>query len=300
MKMVMQNAENSAQLDVPVFDLCIIGNVLDDRGNAATAYLKANSKDSLRINYLPDNFQIEYNDSVIDADDFAQVLQGYQDKNIILECTTLGFVEILLCCKNILKTLSTKLSFLYVEPKFYRQKPKNNVFHRRDFDLSEASHGYEGIPGYSILLQDDVKSNVVFFAGFEAARIDSALEDFQMIDPKLCSIIFGVPAFRAGWEIDSFSNNIEIIEKRGISGDIKYCGAADPLSTYLVLKEIEASINEDEQFVIAPIGTKPAGIAVALFATLNENINLLYDHPKNDMKRTTEVSNWHLYEAFIK
>jgi hypothetical protein len=52
----------------------------------------------------------------------------------------------------------------------------------------------------------------VFFLGYEEHRFGVALEDFhRTLRPEDCSIVFGVPAFQPGWEMNSLTNNLRII-----------------------------------------------------------------------------------------
>jgi hypothetical protein len=47
---------------------------------------------------------------------------------------------------------------------------------------------------------------------------------------------------------------------------------------------------------IAPIGTKPCGVATAVFASLYPaESGILYDHPKKKTKRSFGVHVWHKY-----
>ena len=83
----------------------------------------------------------------------------------------------------------------------------------------------------------------VFFLGYEETRFDRALEDYQMISPNNCIVVFGVPAFQPGWEMDSLANNIGVIRQRNIKGGVYFCGAANPASTVDLLNELYNTLD---------------------------------------------------------
>jgi hypothetical protein len=155
--------------------------------------------------------------------------------------------------------------------------------------------GYRAIPGAAVILTDRRPQHGVFFLGFEERRLDVALEDFQTLRPSNCSVVFGVPAYKPGWELHAFANNVRVLETKRLSGGVHFCGAENPAGAYQVLSEIKASLGKDARMVVAPIGTKPNGIGAALFAALHSEVGLLYDHPRRSAGRSEQVSRWHLY-----
>ncbi|MBL0745964.1 hypothetical protein [Chryseolinea lacunae] len=290
--------------DSPVFsrnqwDLAFVGDHLDDRGTEAAKYVNSVAKSVMKIVYSANEFEFIIDGNTVSIDDLPKHLSQYINGSILLEATTMGFVEILTVLNALKIAGSTSFSILYLEPGGYKRKSKSLVMHRREFDLSGEVLGYKAIPGFSKILSDEIDQQVVFFVGFESSRLDRAMEDYQMINPKQCVVVFGVPAFKSGWEIDSFANNIGTMNDRKISGGIHYCGANNPLSAYVALEEIKSGIQKNESMFVAPIGTKPTSIGTALFAINNPNIGVLYDHPTKDRGRTKEILSWNLYNIEI-
>ena len=109
--------------------------------------------------------------------------------------------------------------------------------------------------------------------------------------------MFGVPAFKAGWEMDAVANNIAVIREQNIRGGLHYCGAENPASVVDVLESLEAGLDANQRMFVAPIGTKPHGIGVALFASERKDIGIIYDHLRRKQGRTTAVENWHLFSV---
>lgn len=148
------------------------------------------------------------------------------------------------------------------------------------------------------MLSETQPPRVIFFLGYEESRLDRAMEDFQMLDPGQCSVAFGVPAFQPGWEIDAFANNVKVMKDRGMrDGGVYFCGAENPASAYKVLENIQAEMIQGQRMFVVPIGTKPNGIAAALYAAHHDQVGLLYDHPGKKLARSRHVAKWHLFEA---
>lgn len=298
MKIKMQEAEISLSLSFPNSKVAFIGDTIDDRGQAALDYLKSKGLECHSVRYDPDEFTISLDDVVIHADDVDSALKDYAAHPVVLEASTLGFVEIFLCCRSLRQLGTTQVHLLYVEPENYSRSTRRSVLlSKRDFELSEEVLGYRAFPGAAVLLTEKRPQRGVFFLGYEERRIDQALEDYQMIQASRCMAIFGVPAFKPGWEMDAFVNNIRVIRDKHIRGGIKFCGAENPAAVFNLLHEVYDSLEPEETMFIAPIGTKPHGIGVALFAATHEDVGVIYDHPIRRTGRSEAVSRWHLFSA---
>lgn len=298
MDLHMREVENSSELKLPTYDYGFIGNAIDDRTREAIAFIKSVSKEVLQIEYNADNFEIQINGETFDAEDLTDKLHFCKGKTAIIESTSTGFVEIFLLCKAFKEQGIENFDMIYVEPLSYKNMGRSMLLHRRDFELSdEFPPNYIGIPGATILLSDRQPQRGVFFLGYEERRLDRALEDYPMIKAGKSFIVFGVPAFKPGWEMDAFANNIRIIRDKNIRGSINYCGAENPKATVSLLQDIQQSLQTGEKLFIAPIGTKPNGVGVALFTAMNSDVGLLYDHPVKSKNRSSEVSKWHLYQV---
>jgi hypothetical protein len=189
-----------------------------------------------------------------------------------------------LACRGLRQRGVKAISLLYVEPLDY-SAPKDKLLHRRDFELSEEVPGYIPIPGSTILLEDRRPQRGVFFLGFEERRLDRAMEDHPIVSAR-ASVVFGVPAFQPGWEMDAFANNARVLRDKNIEGGVHFCGAENPLAAYEVLTQVSQECASGEEMFIAPIGTKPHGIAAALFAAENPGVGIIYDHPRRKQKRS--------------
>lgn len=214
----------------------------------------------------------------------------------ILDATTLGFVEIFLIIKILAQIEIPYVSITYIEPKGYTTESDNAEI----YNLSLKSSGFSPIPTAVIDMSSNQVPYGVFFLGYESSRVSIALDSYSMIANKDVKMVFGVPAFTSGWELKSIIPHLEIL-KENSDFNTKYCGANDPSSAYEILLDIEKLISDNEKFFIAPIGTKPCGIATAIFANVfSEKIGLLYDHPIKLKNRTYGVSTQALYKVYFK
>ena len=297
MKIIMQEGKTDSQLTFAKWEVAIIGKPVDDRGKAAIGFLQQNADELFFVGYDPEEFRLDINGTSTNAEEIASFLAAFPNKSVVLEASTLGFVEILLCCRELKNLEVQNLELLYVEPQRYHSPQRSQLLDKRDFDLSDEVPGYRAIPGVTFMLNDRDRQKGVFFLGYEETRFDRALEDYQMIRPSDCIVVFGVPAFQPGWEMDSFANNIRVIRQRNIEGGVFFCGAENPASTVDLLNILYGGLDQDEMLFIAPIGTKPNGIGVALFASTHDNIGILYDHPKRSQGRSNQVSRWHLFSV---
>ena len=292
----MQKAVAPCLLSVDDWDLAVVGSPIDDRGRAAVAFLNDRAKQSVELLYKPDELQIAIARKAMNVDEIGEFFKGYKNGRIVLESTTLGFAEVFLCCRVAYQLGIKELWFLYVEPANYSRPRKKRILHKRDFRLSGAVPGYSAIPGAAMIIDDQAPPTAVFFLGYEERRLDRALDEFSFRTDR-CSVVFGVPAFQPGWEMDAFDNNIRVIEGKNVRGTLHFCGAENPRAAYEVIEEVRETLSQSDRLVLAPIGTKPHGIGVAVYAAAHPEVGILYDHPERHPGRSTDTFNWHLYVA---
>jgi len=297
MRIKMQESESKESLSFKGCDVAIVGKPIDDRGFAAVDFLRSNANDIVFMEYNADEFEIDFNGKRFGVDELDKYFSRLQGKTVYLEATTLGFVEIFLSCRVLQHLGFRKTTLFYVEPQRYSKFKRYELLHKRDFDLSDEFPGYQAIPGATCMLSDRSVQIGVFFLGYEERRLDRALEDYQMIQPSKCCVVFGVPAFKPGWEMDAFTNNIRVIRDKNIRGGILYCGAENPAAVVDLLEEIYCSLRPNERMFVSPIGTKPNGIGSAIFVSMHPDVGILYDHPIRKKGRSEQVSKWHLYEV---
>lgn len=281
-------AKNEIQPDVE-WDYCILSNPVDKRGRKANDFCLSNSKESVSISYDSKTMKLA---------NISEIENLQAGIKLLIDTTTVGFVELLILLDKI-KSKIKSFDLLYLEPENYTNQDKTDLISRyfnRKFDLSDEINGFYGIPPFAPLSTDHFKSEFYFFVGYEGERLQRVIDD-QEIRAEDSTIVFGVPAFSAGWEMNAIANAVNVMDLHNFNAEILYCGAENPLSVYNLLKEAYQGLenHDDFQLIIVPIGTKPMGIGVALFATEHEKVRILYDHPVRKKGRSKEIANWHLY-----
>jgi len=227
--------------------------------------------------------------------ELQSIVASAENSPIALETTTLGFVEVLLCCRAARGAVSI-LDCLYVEPQDYRRSSNSHLLAKRDFELSGEIVGFKGIPGATRMLTDRRPQKCVFFLGFEGARFRRAFTDLEMLKGRRSSAVIGIPAFNPGWEMDSIANNVPVMRDEHVN-TVYFCGADNPKAAVDLLETTYDGLQPEETMFVAPIGTKPHGIGTALFAALWRDVGVIYDHPHRTAGRSTAVGQWHCFSV---
>jgi hypothetical protein len=284
-----------AQLGLVDGSVVFHGDVVDERGQLTLDLGPSHHK--VPVSYNVQDMTITVAGETIGADVCEKVLAPYlEGRDIVLEATTLGFAELFCLTRALLASGKHIFQITYAEPARYN-KPAGGG---ESYALSEIINGYAPIPHAVVDLSSEEVEAGVFFLGYEQERMARALEEYQMISSKLVKVVFGVPAFRAGWELNAIVPHLQVLsEQHGF--EIAYCSANDPGSAFECLERTLNSLSNGARMFIAPIGTKPCGVATAVFASLfPAETGILYDHPKKKPKRSFGVHIWHKYVVRIR
>jgi len=278
-----------------IWDIALHGPVLDDRGLKAVEIAKSVSGQTWDVSYDADELLLHLEGVPLDPDLLAERLKLAGVKSIYFDATTLGFAEMLLAVKASRDAGLEKVRFSYAEPGEYTKADEEQGAKTRQFGLSNKVVGYKAIPGSAVILNESEDQHAVFFLGYEGDRLDRAFEELKLV-PDKCGVVFGVPAYKPGWEMNAFENNARVIKDRKIGGGVDFCAATSPFATIQLLEERLKACKHHAQLVVAPIGTKPHGIGVAIFADLHRDVGILFDHPTRREGRSRKVHQWHWHD----
>ncbi len=297
----MQYGNTPDKLIFENWDVGIFGNDVDDRGERSKSFIQENSAITEAVEYKTLDFTVVINgeeNSIDDMDDYFSKFTPEQ--KFVIDCTTLGVVEMLIIIQSLYNNGIRKIDAIYIEPSNYKST-KGKIVHKRDFELSSEFDGYTGIPGHTLYMSAASNDKFIFFCGYESERIERAIEDLN-INNKKCQLVFGVPAFHSGWEMNSFSNNIRVIERRNLGNSFYYCGASNPMAVCEKLGIIYGGLGEDEHLFIIPVGTKPMALGACIFKVSTgdkDRLAFLYDHPHRSKGRSSDVAKWNLYNITL-
>lgn len=222
-----------------------------------------------------------------------QLLRGIG--SILIDATTLTYPEILILLDAANKEKVKEISFLYVEPEEYR-RTIGSLSDYRSFSLSENSM-YKSVPKFTVNLNAISKGRVVFFLGYEEARLAQAFEQEENLNRWSKSAVFGVPPFSYSMELDAFANNSKFVDEQF---QLHFIAASSVSSSYALLKELRTNDKEGNPILVVPIGTKPHAIGAALFVIehqAGEEAVTIFDHPRRTSGRSLNVRRWHLYRV---
>ncbi|WP_141133407.1 hypothetical protein [Pseudomonas segetis] len=273
----------------------IHGSALDERGELAISFGDANAQRVL-VQYDIETMALSVDNTTASADVGSDLFRHFTaGQLVVLEATTLGFAELFSTIRALIDIGLKRIEIIYVEPLEYT-KPKG----ADQYALSDRIKGYLPIPNSIVDLTSDDLEAGVFFLGFESERLERALEEHQMITTKDIKVVFGIPAFQPGWELNSIVPHLTRLSEQGRI-EMAYCAANDPEAAFECLETTRTSLGYGKSMFIAPIGTKPCGIASAVFASIYpEQVGLLFDHPTRKSKRSEGSSLWHRYSVILQ
>lgn len=271
------------------------GSALDERGDSAIDMAGVALAKKILFAYDVEKMTVTVGGETSSADKCADLLRDHvKGQEILLEATTLGFAELFCVVRALISLDIMRFQIIYVEPQNY-----NRPAGGESFALSELISGYHPIPHSIVDLSSEEVEAGVFFLGYEPERMARALAEYQMISTKAVKVVFGVPAYQAGWELNAIVPHLPMLADQG-SFEVAYCAANDPGSAYDCLEKTRQSLTPGNKMFVAPIGTKPCGIAAAIFASLFPfEVGLIYDHPREKKSRTSGVNVWHRYAIRI-
>jgi hypothetical protein len=276
------------------YQLSFYGDPLDDRGRQAVALCQSEAAKNYRLTYNQNSYFVDGRS--LDLGRLGVLVRGA--KNILIDCTTLGVVEIIYILRAARIESVRDLSLLYAEPGEYAREEKEGLAAATRFNLTKDRQ-FSAVHGVSLDLSLHLKGQAIFMLGYEEDRLAMLLTQQENLAQFDRHAIFGVPAFEAGWELNSFANHASSISNDEFN--VHYAGANSVTDSYQKLLEIYGrKTSPDIPTVIAPIGTKPHAIAAALFIcerSQHGSTALIYDHPQKKDGHSRLLRRWHLYEV---
>jgi hypothetical protein len=185
----------------------------------------------------------------------------------------------------------------YVEPAEYSfsRVPTQGT----PFDLSLSISGLSPLPGFARLDASRAEPVVVPLLGFEGARFGYVLEQLEARPDHIVPFV-GAPGFRVEYPLFAFVGNRRALAQSGAYQRLRYATANDPFHLFFALEHLRSEIGSERPLVLAPIGTKPHALGAVLYylhedAQAPGRIELVYDHPERNPRRTQGASRVLLY-----
>jgi len=220
-------------------------------------------------------------------------LKNINSYSVCIDITCLSQPILFLLIKLLLsETKPKKLFASYTEPKKY-MKMSRVLSDEEEFDLYEQIVGNNySVPGFSKINRNDNEILVAPF-GFERQRLISV---FENVEPKGGLIpILGFPSFVPGWDLTALYMNYKVLSDAESEQKVRFAEAASPFGIYKVLKDIHNTYSSDFNLLLAPLGTRPHALGIAIFATKHRNCHLIYDFPVEKVFRSEKVLKSSIY-----
>jgi hypothetical protein len=280
------------------YSRAFLGEALDDRGRHSHKIAQDAAHICHTVRYDPDRFILQIDDFEIRSSDAVRFQKLFTADQVLIDSTTLDVPELVLLTK-FFTSISAQIDYVYVEPKAYKLKNANGA-DVHGFALSASYSPFSPIPGFTPELSAQRQGLLLAFLGFESSRLSRALSPDEVAYIKSSNVAFGVPPFQASWEMHALMQNAEVLNNANLDG-VYFVGANDPLAAFKLIESVSKVVNPNtERLVLAPLGTKPASISVALFAALHADVRVMFDFPQRLPERTEGVGRLHHYGVSLK
>lgn len=207
-----------------------------------------------------------------------------QDKNILVDITSLHHIVIMYLTKILIKQERPKSLFaVYIRPQKYNGQ--NEEF--KD-TLTKKILGVRSVPGFA--KREREKQKLYSFIGFEGIRLTSIIENLNDIEKVVPIVAF--PTGNPHWFNITMWNSRDILDNNEIDFTIQKCFSESVFEAVQLLRDI---VPVSEHVVLAPLGTRPHSMAAAIFASQNNDVRIVHDYAIEAEERTTGISDIIVY-----
>jgi len=277
------------------YDVAFVGTPMDDRGARCRSIAEGSANRLVSTEYIPDVPHLLLDGVPHRPSDMDAIVRFAPASRVLLDATSLDFVEMLLLCKAYLQNPGVEVGFVYAEPHNYVPS-SSRADATADFAFSEASRGTHSVPGFAPELRDDSKGWMFVCVGYESYRLHRILEEDDGAFIRSTTLVFGIPPYKTNWELHALLPHLSLLSDQP-GFDIAFAGANNPRATYLELRKTAEAVAgmTQGQLLVAPLGSKPSAIGVVLFSCLRNDIRLKYDFPIRTAGGTVGVGNIYRY-----
>lgn len=277
------------------FDMAFVGQEIDDRGQASLNLASNSAARSVRVVYDPETFHIHLDGEAYRASNFQRLRERFAARSVLLDATSLDPVEMIVLTKAFLGNEADhrRVGFVYAEPLRYTPQASSAGMEYA-YAFAQRYRGLKSLPGFAHELRSDQPGRLVACLGFESERLDRIIQDDDSNFIRHVTLVFGVPPYRATWEMHALLPHERLISQHP-SCELEFAGANNPKAAYECLKAAHRAVSANERLIVAPLGSKPSSIGMALFTSCRDDIRLSYDFPVRLAGQTQGVGSLHHY-----
>ncbi|TKG17881.1 hypothetical protein [Vibrio lentus] len=289
-------AESIQELEFVNYQLIFHGNVIDERTQAVFDAISSVSTD---IRYLVkwdnEKKQMLVNGNYFSLSDFRQKFNPLNASDIMVDSTSLDFPE-LVYIFQLFDEKFVSIDVVYLEPGDYLKK--HSDIGEYNFDLTSKQQNFTGLPEFSVHTGNH-RVSLVAPLGFEPMRLGQLINSDEGKTYESISGMVAIPAYKPGWENRSIKSNLRHFSNT-LSPELLLYPSANP---YQIYKQICDISNAFPQLLLAPLGTKPSTVAIALyivnqfsFNTRRSYVSAVYDFPEKTSGRTKGIGKIYVYK----
>lgn len=291
-------------------NVSIVGECKDDRSSyfpnlwkntdAVLIEIKqTNEIDKINIRTSKSGLEQDEKHSISLLGDLTEYLSNFinSQTTITIDLSSLDNNSIMVITHILISELKPlKFFSTYAEPQEYLGR---NIY--GNYHLSSEFRGIYDVPTF-IRRRKSKDIELIAFLGFEGRRFKKIIEDQTTI--RNIIPVIGFPSFSPGWQSRSLSNSMDVLVNTDaeVSLDIYKCEACSIYSALEIIEEINKLRDGTTQLALSPLGTRPHTTACAIFAAMNKDTLIFYDHVVESSPRSKGILTFRGYNLtpFIK
>ncbi|MBY7857084.1 hypothetical protein KW419_02265 [Vibrio fluvialis] len=296
------------QLNISNHDVIFHGTEVDIRTKSILDLVtKCCQLKTYQVKYIKSEFSLYIGNNKISPRKIEEYFTTNSYSSIFIEATSLDLPEIIYILAGIKKAnLKCDITISYVEPDDYVRSAtiSNEVesgVEEQEFNLSNQQGKFAYLPLFAVNNSQTPKSTLIATLGFESSRLGQLLEQDDGFAYNHIEAYVGIPAYKPGWENRCIYKHMRYLSPN--NAELKLFPACNPYEFTKQLKKLTKIRGSRKQIVFAPMGTKPAVIAISVFL-VNERLGLdntaqygaIYDFPIKAQNRSTGVGKIYSYE----
>lgn len=247
----------------------------------------------LDYDYEEDSFECNNERYDLKSQTFTFLQNLDKSISVLLNITSMNLRLMGTLLFNIKKIGFKEVYCLYTEPLRYCKNidtgEKEEFIDR--FDLYKKFRGIEPIPGFLRANDDKLDEKWIAFLGFDGKRVEQINDRYEFADVVP---VITLPSYKPGWQNYALQENIDII--KSVERKPEYIIANSFLSAYEYLEKMKNTYPKT-YLRVTPLGTKINALGALLFCLNNvQNVELLYDNPKEEGKISTECGKTYIFD----
>lgn len=211
--------------------------------------------------------------------------------NVLIDLTSLHQVALMVLIKVLIKTIKPKTLFAsYIRPQKY------NISDDETTEvLTTKISEVKSIPKFTRRRRPD--SVLCSFIGFEGFRYKNILESLD--DIKRTRVVAAFPSGFPHWFNTTMWNAMDELLDDNIDSIVYKCFSE---SVFEAVSLLNKYLSKEPNIILAPIGTRVHAAACAIFGSMYNNVNIIYDYAVESDNRTVGIDEIIIYHlsSFIE